>query len=677
MAYNLHSRTFLYTSGFLIPIVCLTLLGALMRVTGINWPIVSDPAGMLMMHFPASWDSLLFEYRDTNQRPLYIFLAKFSMWLFGENEIAFRLPGFLAGVLALPLAYRVGLMVTESRSCAFLGSLLLALSSPHLLHSRFTRGYSLTVFLALALVFLAYKLLDKNNTRLWASLFVLAGFSMILIVPSNIHFLASIGIFYFIVLFLKYKKQGGAPLKKSLFSDLLPLLTVFGAAGAYLLSIYADLQRAVVGSKNQYKLFYNIDDLSISWERFSDVLISMVSPWGLWLYLFLIFALLRLIKTKGFLLVAVLFIVPILLVSLSGLLGPPRVYVYWLPFVLTLVAFGVTETFNLIKNKYSSQLSYSLSAVFLVAIVINPVMTYSENLSSVGSPSGTTFEEAKDAAGFVKNSMSDHDLIVIPYSDRVLRYYLEEQVGKNMLNIIQSGRMGRLIFLGPSDIPPHEFPDVGYPISNTDFLKNLSFKTIKVFGDLRLYELELNIIKLSPPGPDLDYENHIKFHHDETVKLKPAEQPRLVGKRSLAVEQTGKETKFYSREVTVLENEKEGAFLLLNFAKEYDSGSEGTLFFDKGNTPLGVLELNGFYGTFISTPSKLIWKRLDLYKNFLVQPDEYENNEVKYIWEIRFAIIPVPLGESMFAEGFRTRKPLTYLDGWQLFLLQDKAASNP
>ena len=670
---NTHSKTFPYTS--FIPIVCLTLLGALMRMPGIGWPIIGDPAGMLLMHFPTSWDLLLFEYRDTNQRTLYIFLAKFSMWLFGENEWAFRLPGFLAGVLALPLAYRVGLMVTRAQSCALLGSLLLALSSTHLFHTRVTRGYSLTVFLALAMVFLVYKLLDKNNTGLWASLFVLAGFSIILIVPSNIYFLAAIGVFYFAVLLHNFNKQEVAPLK-SLLLPLLPLLALFGAVGGYLINIYADLQRAVVGAKNQYKLFNNIDDLNISLERFSDVLISMVSPWGLWLYLFFIFGLLRLIKTKGLLLIAILFIVPITLVSLSGLLGPPRVYVYWLPFVLIGAAFGVTETLILIKNKYSSQLSYSLAAVFLAAIVFKPVMTYSENLSSVGSPSGTTLEEAKDAAVFVKNNVSDHDLIVIPYSDRVLRYYLEERVGKNMLNIIQSGRLGKLIFLGPSDIPPHEIPDVGLPIPNTHFLKNLSFNTIKAFGDLRLYELGLNIIKLSPPGPDLDYENHIKFHHDKTVKLEHAEQPRLAGKLSLAVKQTGKRTKFYSKEMKVAINEKEGTFFLLNFAKEYDSGSEGALFFFKGNTPPGILPLNGFHGVFVATTSQLIWKRLDLYKNFLVQPDDYENKSVKYIWEIIFAIIPVPIGEVMFAEGFRTQKTLTYFDGWQLFLLQDKASSN-
>jgi len=504
MEKNTRSKTFSTIPDFFTPIACLTLFGALMRMPGLAWPINSDPADMLFMHFPTSWDSLLLEYRDVNQRTLYIFLAKLSMGLFGENEFAFRLPGFLAGVLSFPLAYRVGLIVTGSLSCALLSSLLLVLSSPHLLHTWVARGYSLTVFLALALVFLTYKLHEKKNTRLWSFLFVLTGFSMILIVPSNIHFLAAIGIFYFSILFYNFKKQKHVPLR-SFFLPILPLLILFSATCGYLINIYTDLQRAVVGTKNQYKLFDNIDDLSISLDRFSDVLISMVSPWGSWLYLLLIFGLLRLIKTKGFIMYTSLFLVPIALILLSGLLGPPRVYIYWLPFVLTLIAFGATEAFYLIKNKYSNLPAYSLAIVFLVAIIIKPVMTFSENLSSV-APShvypGTTFADAKDAALFVKNNISDHDLIINPYSDKVLRYYLEERVAKNMLNIIQNGRLGKIIFLGPFTIPPHEFPDVGMPISNTHFLKNLPFNMIKAFGGLRLYDLELNIIKISPPGPD-------------------------------------------------------------------------------------------------------------------------------------------------------------------------------
>ena len=61
------------TTKTLMLIIALTLLGALLRIEEMGSPIIGGLAGMLFMHFPSSWDSLLFNYRDTNQRTLYIF----------------------------------------------------------------------------------------------------------------------------------------------------------------------------------------------------------------------------------------------------------------------------------------------------------------------------------------------------------------------------------------------------------------------------------------------------------------------------------------------------------------------------------------------------------------------------------------------------------------------------
>jgi hypothetical protein len=477
-------------------------------------------------------------------------------------------------------------------------------------------------------------------------------------------------------LFLKHKNQNSLP-SKIFFLSFFPLLILYGVAVGYLAVIYTDLQRAVVGANNEYKLFHNIDDLGISLERFSDVLTSMVSPWGVWLYLFLIVGLLRLLKTQRFLFFISLFIVPVSLITLSGLLGPPRTYIYWLPFVLILIALGATESYAFVKIKYSNPLAYTLAFVFLTVIVSKPVLNFSENLSSVTSPhylNRTTFEDAKAASIFVENNLSDQDLIVIPYSDRVLRYYLEEQVAQNMLNILQNGRLGKIIFLGSADIEPHEYPDVGMPVSNTHFLKNISFNVVQEFGGLRLYDLGLSNVKISAQGQDRDYENHINFYHNGTVKLEHVKQPRLAGQQSLSVKQKGGEIKIISKNPWAATNEKEGSFFLLNLASTC-CGSGGALFFGNSNVPPGVLELNGFYGVFVSTPSKLIWKRMDPYANFIVQPDEYKNKQVDTIWEIRFSIIPVPIGEVKFAEGFRTQKPVTYFDGLQVFLLQDQVST--
>ena len=154
---NYNYTYFSNTSKLFISVIILILVGAFLRIPEMGRPIVSDLAGMLFMHFPTSWDSLLLNYRDSNQRTLYIFLAKLCVTIFGDNEFSLRLPEVLAGIFALPLAYRVGLLITNSRFGAWIGSLLLVFSSPHLYQAQYAKGYSLTVFLALLLVYIVYK----------------------------------------------------------------------------------------------------------------------------------------------------------------------------------------------------------------------------------------------------------------------------------------------------------------------------------------------------------------------------------------------------------------------------------------------------------------------------------------------------------------------------------------
>ena len=111
------------TSKLFISVIILILVGIFLRIQEMASPITGDLAGMLFMHFPNSWDSLLLNYQDTNQRILYILLAKLSMTVFGENEFALRLPALLAGTLSLPLVYKVGLLTTGSRLGALIGTL--------------------------------------------------------------------------------------------------------------------------------------------------------------------------------------------------------------------------------------------------------------------------------------------------------------------------------------------------------------------------------------------------------------------------------------------------------------------------------------------------------------------------------------------------------------------------
>ena len=88
-------------------------------------PITSDLAVIFLKHFQTSWDSLLLNFRDVDQKTSFILLSKIAMGIFGENEFALRLPALLSGIFALPLAYKVGVLTTASGTGALIGTLIL------------------------------------------------------------------------------------------------------------------------------------------------------------------------------------------------------------------------------------------------------------------------------------------------------------------------------------------------------------------------------------------------------------------------------------------------------------------------------------------------------------------------------------------------------------------------
>ena len=120
-----------------------------LRVPTLGSPLIEDEAISFNRYIDVPWKDLILNYHDTNQHTLFLLLSKFCIWVFGENEIFFRLPSFLVGVLSIPLAYRLGLLIKIPRSSVLISALLMGLSWPHLKYSLEGRGYALTIFLVL------------------------------------------------------------------------------------------------------------------------------------------------------------------------------------------------------------------------------------------------------------------------------------------------------------------------------------------------------------------------------------------------------------------------------------------------------------------------------------------------------------------------------------------------
>ena len=110
---------------------------------------------------------------------------------------------------------------------------------------------------------------------------------------------------------------------------------------------------------------------------------------------------------------------------------------------------------------------------------------------------------------------------------------------------------------------------------------------------------------------------------------------------------------------------------MVNFARGHQELSQFTLLHPENTvSPGGVIFLNIYYGVFVSRNSKLVWKRIDPYKNYLVQPDEFKKEGTEFIWEIIFSMYPVPKKKIKFLEGLRSPDPVGHFDGFQSFLLE-------
>ena len=88
-----------------------------------------------------------------------------SIKLFGvENELSYRLPGAIFGILTIPLLFLLARRYTGTH-IAFLAALLLALSEWHIITSRQARMYAPMLFFYLACVFAILRWSQQDNWR--------------------------------------------------------------------------------------------------------------------------------------------------------------------------------------------------------------------------------------------------------------------------------------------------------------------------------------------------------------------------------------------------------------------------------------------------------------------------------------------------------------------------------
>ena len=435
-------------------ILGLIIFAAALRIPTFGSPLIEDEAISFNRYIDVPWQKLILVYQDTNQHTLFLLISKFFIWIFGETEIVYRFPSLLFGVLSIPLIYRLGMTMKFPWSSALLSSILMALSWPHLKYSMEGRGYGITIFLVLLVIYSAIQFL--NNSRwVWGGILIGSGFAMTIALPSNLFFLGGLTVFTVIVGCLEPKES---PFNiKRLFCLVIPQLIMFALIAVYFLVIY-----------EQLKYGKDIQPLALDGARVREIAEFLVAPWGLWLYLFFAIGAWRLKRIRERAILMSIFFVPMILTLITGVVGYARIYIYWLPFVLFLSAYGMIEIISWLKKQIGN-LVYGLGVgvvfllIFSSAKQITKYYEDRDNGSLVVAGPNATLSEATKMAVWVNENIPENNLVVIsaggPESS-VLTKYMKKKVLERMTYFSRGGELKKIIFIAHQDMPPHEYPFV-------------------------------------------------------------------------------------------------------------------------------------------------------------------------------------------------------------------------
>jgi hypothetical protein len=623
-------------------VLFLLVLAITLRLPTLGSPLIEDEAISFNRYIDVPWEDLIFSYYEPNQHTFFLLLSKFCIWIFGESEITYRLPSFLAGVLSIPLIYRLGLLIKIPWSSALISALLMGLSWPHLKYSLEGRSYALTIFLALLVTYSTIQYLNSSRW-VWGSILVGSGFAMAMALPSNLFFLCGLAVFIIIQGYIESKKTKFSI--KNISKSSIPFLIIFAIIGVYFLKIYEGLRLG--------KQFYS---QPLAETQITNIAGLLVAPWGFWMYLFFALGVWRLRLAKERVLLISVFLVPILLTLLTGTVGFGRTYVYWLPFILLLSAYGMTEFFFSVLKQIRG-LSYGLGVGVVFLLILSPAKKISKHYENrnngslvVGGPNAT-MSEASQMAFWAEENIPKDSLIVIstggPESS-VLNRYMNKEVLERMIHIARGGKLKKIIFIAHQDMPPEKYPFVSMVQDRKLKLPKSKIKKIYSLGNLGVYELDLKIEQFVPSTYDPDYEGKIGNFNTPGIVAKQIEKPKVVGGKALYIDnKSGEVIDLISPIVKGLDISEDHAYLLYIYIANFKPFKDAVLHLAEIiNWPPKIGYLNPFLGMF-------------------------RGRDSADTWNISYSLSPLSKGRHYLQERIGLNHGVHYYDGLQSYLLTE------
>lgn len=137
---------------------------------GIRLPQVSESLWLDELHsawiVAGPWDAVVARAQIGNQSPLYFYLVKASVALFGLDEVGMRFPSLVAGAALVPLVVVVALRWTNSIVAATVAGMMVAVDHHCVFYAQEARPYALVQLAGLVHVLLCWRLQQTPTVRL-------------------------------------------------------------------------------------------------------------------------------------------------------------------------------------------------------------------------------------------------------------------------------------------------------------------------------------------------------------------------------------------------------------------------------------------------------------------------------------------------------------------------------
>ena len=191
-----------------IVVVNFTLLFVYIVYRAINLSITHDESGTFFHHIGKPFLSFFTDinsWQDANNHLLNTFLMQISTKLFGNSEIALRLPNVLASIVYFYYCYKIIIAIAHSNMQILLLQILL-IANPFLLDFfSLARGYGLCLAFGTASIFYLYK--SIKNHFLFNDLWKWSLFSVLMFYANFIGLQLYFSSMAILVFYFFYKKS--------------------------------------------------------------------------------------------------------------------------------------------------------------------------------------------------------------------------------------------------------------------------------------------------------------------------------------------------------------------------------------------------------------------------------------------------------------------------------------